>query len=89
MNKSQQFFSKYELPLFLLLTYVLSWWSAPLMNGPIIPYGPAIAAVIVWESQQGSRDLANYGVESHTGVFPSFGSSQVRQSSSAITRLAL
>lgn len=57
MNKSQQFFSKYELPLFLLLTYVLSWWSAPLMNGPIIPYGPAIAAIIVLGITVGKQGL--------------------------------
>ena len=37
----------YQLALFFLLSYLLSWWSAPLMNGAIIPYGPMFAALIV------------------------------------------
>lgn len=47
MNKYLAFFSKYEVPLFLLLTYLLSWWSAPFTGGSIIPHGPALAALIV------------------------------------------
>lgn len=47
MNKYLSFFSKYEVPLFLLLTYVLSWWSALFAGGRIIPHGPALAALIV------------------------------------------
>jgi membrane protease YdiL (CAAX protease family) len=45
--QSQSFFQKYELPLFLLLTYALSWWSVPVAEGRIIPHGPALAALIV------------------------------------------
>jgi uncharacterized protein len=55
--KSQKFFAKYELPLFLLLTYALSWWSAPLMNGQIIPYGPTLAALIVLALAPGRQGL--------------------------------
>lgn len=58
MNKSQRSFTKYELPLFLLLTYVLSWWSAPFMNGQLIPHGPAFAAVIVLGITAGRQGLA-------------------------------
>jgi hypothetical protein len=47
MNKFHNFFSRYELPLFLLLTYVLSWWSAPFVKGQIMPQGPAVAALVV------------------------------------------
>jgi membrane protease YdiL (CAAX protease family) len=57
MNKKQNLFLKYELPLFLLLTYILSWWSAPLRNGSIIPYGPAIAALIVLGVTAGRQGL--------------------------------
>ena len=57
MNKPQTFFQKYELPLFLVLTYALSWWSAPLMNGQLIPYGPAIAALIVLGITAGRQGL--------------------------------
>jgi membrane protease YdiL (CAAX protease family) len=55
--KPQNFFAKYELPLFLLLTYALSWWSAPLMNGQLIPHGPAIAALIVLALAAGRQGL--------------------------------
>ena len=55
--KSQSPFAQYELPLFLLLTYALSWWSAPLMNGQIIPHGPAFAAFIVLSITQGRQGL--------------------------------
>lgn len=51
------FLSKYELPLFLLLAYTLSWWSAPLMNGQILPHGPALAAVIVLGITVGRQGL--------------------------------
>lgn len=39
--------ANYELPLFFLLTYLLSWWAAPLANGQLIPHGPTLAAIIV------------------------------------------
>lgn len=47
MNTKRTFLQTYELPLFLLLAYMLSWWSAPFANGGLIPHGPALAAVIV------------------------------------------
>lgn len=43
----KQFIHRYELALFFLLTYVLSWWSAPFMNGGLLPHGPALAALIL------------------------------------------
>lgn len=58
MNKS--FFSKYELPLFLLLTYALSWWSAPFVNGQIMPQGPAVAALIVIGATAGRKGLSEW-----------------------------
>jgi membrane protease YdiL (CAAX protease family) len=56
----QNFFQKYELPLFLLLTYTLSWWSAPFANGGIIPHGPAFAAVIVIALTSGRQGLREF-----------------------------
>ena len=38
---------RYELAFFFLLTYLLSWWSVPLMNGALIPQGPMFAAMIM------------------------------------------
>jgi hypothetical protein len=53
----QSFFQKYELPLFLLLTYALSWWSVPFAEGRIIPHGPALAALIVLGLSVGRQGL--------------------------------
>lgn len=58
--KPQNFFAKYELPLFLLLTYALSWWSAPLMEGRIIPHGPFLAAIIVLGITAGRQGLGEF-----------------------------
>ena len=57
MSKYQSFFTKYELLLFLMLTYLLSWWTVPLMNGQLFPYGPAFAAVIVLGITAGRQGL--------------------------------
>ena len=57
MNKPQSLFTRYELPLFLVLTYALSWWSVPLMKGQIIPYGPTFAAIIVLAITAGRQGL--------------------------------
>ena len=58
--KTQTFFQKYELPLFFLLAYVLSWWIAPFMQGGIFPYGPTIAAVIIIAVITGRQGLREY-----------------------------
>lgn len=39
--------SKYQLLIFFLLSYALSWWSAPFASGQILPHGPAVAAIII------------------------------------------
>jgi hypothetical protein len=58
MNKS--FFSRYQVLIFLLLTYGLSWWSAPFANGQIIPQGPAVAALIVIGITAGRKGLGEW-----------------------------
>jgi hypothetical protein len=58
--RSQNIFQKYEFPFFLLLTYALSWWSAPFANGGIIPHGPALAAIIVIALTSGRVGLREY-----------------------------
>jgi membrane protease YdiL (CAAX protease family) len=57
MKANPSFFTKYQLPLFLFLTYALSWWSAPLTNGQLIPYGPALAAIVVLAVTMGRPGL--------------------------------
>jgi hypothetical protein len=57
---SSIFLNNHQLPLFFLLTYLLSWWSVPLFNGSLVPQGPAFAAVIVTAivaGKQGLREL--------------------------------
>lgn len=60
MNTSESVFVKYELPLFFLLTYLLSWWSAPFANGGLIPQGPAFAAVIIIALTIGRQGLREF-----------------------------
>lgn len=57
MNKTESIFSKYQLPFFFLSAYLLSWWSAPVANGQIIPHGPALAALIVLAVTAGRQGL--------------------------------
>ncbi|NWG07109.1 MAG: CPBP family intramembrane metalloprotease [Chloroflexi bacterium] len=58
--QSQSLIQKYELPLFLLLTYALSWWSVPFAEGRIIPHGPALAALIVLGLAVGKQGLGEW-----------------------------
>jgi hypothetical protein len=58
--RRQTFSNKYELPAFFLLTYLLSWWSAPFTNGQIIPYGPALAALIIIALTRGKKGLREW-----------------------------
>ncbi len=57
MNRPRNIFSRYELPLFFLLTYPLSWWSIPFAQGGILPHGPALAAVITLALASGRAGL--------------------------------
>jgi hypothetical protein len=57
---TQTFFQKYELPIFFLLTCLLSWWSAPFAEGRIIPYGPAIAALVTLAITSGRLGLQKW-----------------------------
>jgi len=46
MNAISTFIKRYPLLIFFILAYALSWWSVPLLGGPL-PYGPMLAAIIV------------------------------------------
>jgi len=59
MNKFQQFLTKNQIALWVLLTYLLSWWSVPVADGRLIPHGPALAAVIVLAVTVGRLGLGN------------------------------
>jgi hypothetical protein len=57
MNAILSFIKRHSFATFVILTYLLSWWSAPFANGQIIPYGPAVAAVIVLAVTSGRSGL--------------------------------
>lgn len=54
------FFQKYELPIFFILAYTLSWLSAPFANGGLLPHGPTLAAVLVIAFTTGKQGLREY-----------------------------
>jgi uncharacterized protein len=56
----QNFLKRYEMVFFFLLTYLLSWWSAPLMNGALIPQGPMLAAILLVAATTGRQGLRAY-----------------------------
>ncbi len=39
--------SRWQFAVFVALSFLLSWWTAPAMGGALLPYGPALAAVVV------------------------------------------
>lgn len=44
---------------FAIITYLLSWWSVPFTDGRLIPYGPALAALIVLAITAGRQGLGS------------------------------
>jgi hypothetical protein len=59
-NMLNTFFTKYQLHLFFFITYLLSWWSVPFLNGGLVPHGPAVAAVIVIAITSGKQGLREF-----------------------------
>jgi uncharacterized protein len=59
MNTIRSFVKRHSFITFAVLSYLLSWWSVPFANGRIIPYGPALAAVIVLAITSGRPGLRN------------------------------
>jgi len=59
MNQPQKLFTKYQLPLFFLLSYLLSWWALLPLRG-LIAQGPALAAVIVIALTTGRTGLHEF-----------------------------
>ena len=59
MNTILAFIKRHPIITFAVITYLLSWWSAPFTDGRIIPYGPALAALIVLTITTGKQGLGN------------------------------
>jgi hypothetical protein len=57
MNTFKHTFVRHPLTWFFVLAYILSWWSAPLAGGALIPYGPMVAAIIVLLMMGGRQAL--------------------------------
>lgn len=60
MGKPGSWLIKYQIPMFFLLAYLLSWWPAPFIGGRILPYGPAIAGAIIMALTAGRGGLRQY-----------------------------
>jgi hypothetical protein len=52
--------SQRPLVAFFLLAYVLSWWTAPVAGGALLPHGPFLAAIIVVGWQEGWRGVSTF-----------------------------
>ena len=59
MTTFRQFVTRNSLVIFFVLAYAISWSSVVPMNGSILPWGPAIAAVIVLGITSGRRVLSD------------------------------
>ena len=59
-DESYTFFQKHQLPLFFILTYLLSWWSVPFLKGGLVPHGPAFAAAVVISITAGKQGLREF-----------------------------
>lgn len=60
MKQLRNIFIQYPLVLFFLLTYLLSWWTVPVADGALFPYGPTLAAILVLAIGQGRRGLSQW-----------------------------
>lgn len=47
MRNLPQFFRNHSILLFFILAFAISWWPAPFTKGQILPYGPALAGLLV------------------------------------------
>lgn len=47
MNAVQAFVKRNALVVFVILSYLLSWWPAPFAAGSLLPHGPLLAALLV------------------------------------------
>jgi hypothetical protein len=60
MDRFRGAIARSPLVVFFLLAYGLSWWSAPLTGGSIIPHGPFLAAIIVVGLLEGWRGVGAF-----------------------------
>lgn len=60
MKRRDTLFAQYSLPLFFLLAYLFSWWSVPVADGALFPYGPALAAILVLAIRSGRPGLREW-----------------------------
>lgn len=43
----RKLFTQHPLTAFVILAYILSWWSIPFANGGLLPHGPFLSALII------------------------------------------
>lgn len=59
MNVLRRAFSKHPLTAFVIIAYILSWWSIPFADGGLLPYGPFFSAIIILAIIKGKADVGN------------------------------
>ena len=59
MSKLKHFTTRYQVAIFVLLTYLISWAAVIPAEGGLIPHGPMIAAFIVLAIVSGRRGLSD------------------------------
>lgn len=60
MNALFSLIRRQPLVSFAILAYLLSWWTAPLIGGSILPWGPALSAWIVLSITEGRSGISNW-----------------------------
>ena len=60
MKQIRNLFIQYPLVLFFILTYLLSWWTVPVAEGALFPYGPSLAAILVLAIGQGRHGMRQW-----------------------------
>lgn len=60
MKPTRKLFLQYPLALFFALSYLLSWWPVPFMDGSLFPYGPMLAAIVVLAVGRGRPGLREW-----------------------------
>ena len=59
MSALRRAINEHPLTAFVIVAYILSWWSVPFANGGIIPHGPFLSAVIILAITKGRAGVGD------------------------------
>ena len=60
MNTLFSYIRRHPMVIFAFLAYLLSWWTAPLIGGSILSWGPALSAWIVIAFTEGQSGISDW-----------------------------